>query len=98
MSEKDGTVISSAKSNVVINNTGAPQGYVCSPILFTTYTNDCQLPDSNSNFLLKFADDSSIQGLIKSDENEYRDTIQWFVKWCEDHFSLECQEDKGNDY
>ena len=51
------------KSDMLYTNTGAPQGCVISPILFTIYTNDCSM---NSDFvkLLKFADDSTIQGLL----------------------------------
>ena len=35
---------------------------------------------------MKFADDTSIQGLIFEDETNYRETIHWFFKWCEKHF------------
>ena len=37
---------------------------------------------------MKFADDTCIQGLIFEEETNYRETIHWFVKWCEEHFLL----------
>ena len=35
--------------------------------------------------LIKFADDSCIQGLIseKSDEIEYSKSVDWFSEWCD---------------
>merc|ERR1712121_268435 len=73
-------------SYLVTTNIGAPQGSVLSPVLFTLYTNDCQL---NENFvkLIKFADDTTIQGLIRPDNDEetYRNSIETFVNWCQDH-------------
>ena len=73
-------------SSLVTTNIGAPQGSVLSPVLFTLYTNDCQL---NENFvkLIKFADDTTIQGLIRPDNDEetYRNSIETFVNWCQDH-------------
>ena len=39
--------------------------------------------------MLKFADDTVIQGLISSEnENVYRESINWFVQWCEEYFLL----------
>ena len=42
---------------------------VLSPVLFTMYTNECQI---NYDFikLIKFADDSSIQGLLRNEQDE----------------------------
>ena len=77
-------------SDRITTNTGAPQGCVLSPILFTIYTNDCYSNEDNVT-ILKFADDSSIQGMIvivNGDERFYRQTIDKFVKWCDDHFLL----------
>ena len=64
-----------------ISNTGAPQGTVLAPFLFTVDTNDfCY--NSESCFLQKYSDDSTIGALISDDdEEEYREVIKRFVKW-----------------
>ena len=82
------TFVDKAMSNVLYTNTGAPQGAVLSPFLFTAYTNNCQMTESSETCLIKFADDTAIQGLISNNENEYRQCVDWFVKWCEEHFLL----------
>ena len=70
-------------SNIIITNTGSPQGCVLSPVLFTIYTNECQINESN-RILIKFADDSCLQGLISiaNDELDYRNSIDYFTTWC----------------
>ncbi len=45
-------------------STGAPQGCVSSPILFTLYTDECRRCYSN-NYIIKFSDDTAILGLLK---------------------------------
>ena len=54
----------------LITNTGAPQGCVLSPVLYTIYTNDFKLSTPDI-CLIKFADDSTIQGLINESEDTY---------------------------
>ena len=74
-------------SDKITTNTGAPQGCVLSPVLFTIYTNDCVTEYKTQVCLLKFADDSTIQGfIVNDDETVYRREIDNFVEWCDIHF------------
>ncbi|XP_076144500.1 cation channel sperm-associated auxiliary subunit delta-like [Alosa pseudoharengus] len=75
-------------SSTLTLSTGAPQGCVLSPLLFTLLTHDYTTTHS-SNHLVKFADDTTLVGLItKGDEAHYREEVDLLAKWCKDNSLL----------
>ncbi len=79
-------------SSPLVLNTGAPQGCVLSPLL---YTHDCTATHS-SNVIVKFADDSTLIGLITDDnETAYREEVSTLIKWCQaNHLSINIDKTK----
>ena len=81
-------IMGNVHSSVRVLNTGAPQGCVLSPVLFSLFTSDCQCSLSECS-IIKYADDTVITGYLNSENIEpYTTTVDNFVKWCDDHFLL----------
>ena len=75
---KIGNIISES----ITLSTGTPQGCPISPKLYSIFTYDCKA-DVPDNLLIKFADDTTVSGFIKdNDESNYRDQISNIVTWC----------------
>ncbi|KAK3537916.1 hypothetical protein QTP70_024569, partial [Hemibagrus guttatus] len=73
--------IRNSTSGATTLNTGAPQGCVLSPLLFTLLTHDYAAMHS-SNHIINFADDTIVVGLIsKNDESAYREEVQRLTAW-----------------
>ncbi|KAI3357172.1 hypothetical protein L3Q82_015631 [Scortum barcoo] len=58
---------STTSSTLTLNTDWRPQGCVLSPLLYSLFTHDCVATNS-SNAIVKFADDTTVIGLITSDD------------------------------
>ena len=65
-------------------STGAPQGTVISPVLFTLYTDDCRSPDPDMLFI-KYSDDTVIVDTTNSD-SRIIEVMDGFAEWCNNNF------------
>ncbi|MCJ8742393.1 hypothetical protein PDJAM_G00081580 [Pangasius djambal] len=72
-------------STTITVNTGAPEGCVLSPFLYSLFTHDCK-PVYGSNSIIKFADDTTVIGLISdNNESDYRAEVEHLAAWCADN-------------
>ena len=70
-------------SSAIRTNTGAPQGTVLAPFLFTA---DCSSTDE-SRPVAKFADDTELVGKISNNEDAiYHKQTENFVNWCHKNY------------
>ena len=75
--------VGSNTSATLILNTGAPQGCMLSPLLYSLFTHDC-MARHDSNTIIKFADDITVVGLITdNDETAYRQEVRDLAGWCQ---------------
>lgn len=79
--------INGTLSDEIVINTGAPQGCVLSPILFSLYTNELTC-DNNYLTLIKFADDMALISRLKNEHSllQYFEFTHRLVNWFNESF------------
>ena len=84
-------------SATLILNTGAPQGCVLSPLLYSLFTHDC-MAKHNSNTIIKFANNTKVVGLITdNEETAYKEVVRELALWCQDNNISFNEQDKRAD-
>ena len=77
--------VNGSQSEVLTISTGCPQGSVLSPLLFSLFTNEFALNESNFK-LIKYADDMALVGLLQktdpSGEAFYLSHTRALEAWC----------------
>ncbi len=81
---KQQVLINGTMSNIVVSNTGSPQGCVLSPLLFILYTDSCRSTKEGS-FLVKFSDDTALLSLLNDSESNHGGALTDFINWCDDN-------------
>ena len=77
--------VGSNTSTMLILNTGAPQGCVLSPLLYSLFIHNC-MARHDSNTIIKFADDATVVGLItNNDKTTYREEVRDLSGCCQNN-------------
>ena len=81
-------------SATLILNTGAPQGCVLIPLLYSLFTHDC-MARHDSNTIITFSDDTTVVGLITdNDETAYREEVRDLAGWWQNNNPIpQCNQD-----
>ena len=82
---KQRVLVNGTMSNLLVSNTGSPQGCVLSPLLFILYTDSCRSQNGSSH-LVKFSDDTALLTLLEGSESDHGSALPDFVKWCEENY------------
>lgn len=79
--------IGTVTSDTTITNTGAPQGCVLSPFLYTLYTNDCTSPTPITTYY-KYSDDTAISALLSNQcsISAHHSSVTHFTQWCMNNY------------
>jgi hypothetical protein len=87
-------VVGNISVTPLILNTGALQGYMLSPLLYSPFNHDSMAKHTSN--AIKFANDTTVVGLItNNDETAYREEVRALGVWClENNLSLNINKTK----